>query len=154
MTSVVEINGPFHGDDWRAESVALVVRPTPDAPNGPAWHTGGKEPLQVATTRYPAGHAVRPHRHPPRFRPACNGQTREVIVMRAGRLLCHFWDSLGRYAGQWTLAAGEVLILLGGGHSFEALENVDLVEIKQGPFAEGDKVLLDVQRPEGVQHGA
>ena len=36
------------------------------------------------------------------------------------------------------MGEGDFLLLLGGGHSFEMLEDSELIEIKQGPYA-GDK---------------
>jgi len=35
------------------------------------------------------------------------------------------------------LGAGDLMLLSTGGHGFEVLEDIDMIEIKQGPFAEG-----------------
>ena len=42
--------------------------------------------------------------------------------------------------GRWIreLAAGDVVLLAGGGHGFEVLEEIEMIEVKQGPYA-GDK---------------
>jgi hypothetical protein len=147
---VVEIHGPHHHpDDWRAEHVATILVCERADDYGARWHTHHAEPLQVATTRYPAGHKVAAHSHPPRDRPAFNGRTQEVLVVQSGRLLCHFWDSHGREAGSWTLRAGDMAIIVGGAHAFEVIEEVELTEIKQGPHVAGrDKVAFA-----GAGHG-
>ena len=143
--SIIYIQGPPHSEDWRAEPIATIVTADPPSRPGPVFHTHANEPLQVATTLYRAGHKVAPHRHPPQFRPAFNGSTQEVLVMQRGRLLIHFFDSLGTYAGVWTLKIGDVCLIVGGGHSLEALTEVELVEVKTGPFVAGrDKVALEV----------
>ena len=35
------------------------------------------------------------------------------------------------------LGVGDLMLLCTGGHGFEVLEDIDMIEIKQGPFAEG-----------------
>jgi hypothetical protein len=35
------------------------------------------------------------------------------------------------------LDAGDLMLLSTGGHGFEILEDTDMIEIKQGPYAEG-----------------
>jgi mannose-6-phosphate isomerase-like protein (cupin superfamily) len=39
------------------------------------------------------------------------------------------------------LSKGDVILMASGGHGFEALEDLEMIEIKQGPYAgENDKV--------------
>jgi hypothetical protein len=142
---VIQIHGPhFCREDWRAEHVAtILVSERPDD-YGARFHTAPAEPLQVAVARYPAGHKVAAHAHPARARPAYNGPTQECLVVQRGKLLIHFWDSQGRDAGRWTLRAGDVVVIVGGGHAIEVVEEAEIVECKVGPFVAGmDKVALE-----------
>lgn len=131
--AVTYITGPHHPDDWRGEHVATILTHTPDVPPGAQFVTAPNQPLQVASTRYHAGHVVPRHAHPARRRPAFGGQTQEVLVILRGRLLARLWDSGGGYAGEWTLGACDTLVLHGGAHEFQALDDVEFVEVKQGP---------------------
>ena len=43
-----------------------------------------------------------------------------------------------------TLQSGDLILLCGGGHSFEMLEDTSMIEVKQGPYAgEGDKARFE-----------
>lgn len=49
------------------------------------------------------------------------------------------------------LTVGDVILLADGGHGFEALEDLEIIEIKQGPFAGNcDKTRFDGILPESV----
>jgi len=43
-----------------------------------------------------------------------------------------------RYIGSRELESGDLILLCGGGHSFEMLEETTMIEVKQGPYA-GDQ---------------
>jgi len=58
-----------------------------------------------------------------------------------------FYDSQQRYLKSRILEAGDVILLATGGHGFEVLDEVEMIEVKQGPFA-GD---LDKTRFAGVR---
>lgn len=142
--SVIHITSRhFYPDDLRGELIAVLILGQPTVA-GAHFHTHPNEPLQVATSRYPAGHAIPLHTHPARQRPAFNGAGQEVFVLQRGRLLVQFVDSEGRDAGQWTLCAGDVALIVGGGHAFEMVEEVELVEVKVGPYSPTlDKVRVE-----------
>ena len=47
---------------------------------------------------------------------------------------------LGLTPRQMKDGAGDVILLIEGGHGFEVLEEIEMVEVKQGPYAgERDK---------------
>jgi hypothetical protein len=48
------------------------------------------------------------------------------------------------YLESRTLEAGDVILLASAGHGFEVLEDLEMFEVKQGPYAEdADKVRFD-----------
>lgn len=98
---------------------------------------------QVALIRHPAGHEVTAHRHLPH--PARRvSHTGEVILVHRGKLVVDFFTSGGEPVCSRTLVAGDLLVLLAGGHGFTVLEECELVEVKQGPYhgKKHDKVPL------------
>jgi mannose-6-phosphate isomerase-like protein (cupin superfamily) len=64
--------------------------------------------------------------------------TKEVLFIRSGRLRIDFYDDRQNYLESRTLSAGDIVLLARGGHGFEMLEDCEIIEVKQGPYA-GDK---------------
>jgi len=61
-----------------------------------------------------------------------------------------FYDEQQNYLESHILEAGDVILLATGGHGFEVLEEIEMFEVKQGPYAgEQDKtrfVGIDVEQ--------
>jgi len=70
--------------------------------------------------------------------------TREVLVIKSGRLRVDFYCEDGKYVESRILNAGDVILLAAGGHGFEMLEDSEIIEVKQGPYAgDQDKTILE-----------
>jgi len=97
---------------------------------------------QLAYMRHPAGKVIDPHVHNPVSR---NVQyTQEVLFIKRGRLRVDFYDNDQQYLESRILQAGDVILLATGGHGFEVLEEIEMIEVKQGPYAgDGDKTRFD-----------
>ncbi len=66
--------------------------------------------------------------------------TQEVLVIKKGILKVNFYDSGNNYFLSKILRTGDIILLSGGGHGFEVLEDLEMIEVKQGPYLEdGDK---------------
>jgi len=99
---------------------------------------------QLAFMRHPAGKVIDPHVHNPVNR---NVQyTQEVLFVKSGKLRVDFYDQEREYLESRILQGGDVILLAAGGHGFEILEEVEMIEVKQGPYA-GD---MDKTRFEGA----
>ena len=86
---------------------------------------------QVAYMGHPAGHDIIPHFH--NKVPRTVDYTCETLIMKKGVLettLYHNQKCLHRF----NLYSGDVITLFSGGHGFKALEDIEMIEIKQGPF--------------------
>ena len=93
---------------------------------------------QLAFMGHPAGKLIAPHVHNPVPREV--QFTQEVLFIRKGRLRVDFYDVDHRYLESRILEAGDVILLIQGGHGFEVLEEVEMIEVKQGPYVgEHDK---------------
>ena len=93
---------------------------------------------QVAYMNHPPGKLIEPHVH--NLVPRQVHYTQEVLFIRRGKLRVDFYDEKQKYLESHLLGAGDVILLAGGGHGFEVLEEVEMFEVKQGPYAgEGDK---------------
>ena len=66
--------------------------------------------------------------------------TQEVLFIKKGVLRVDFYDEYEDYLESRDLHAGDMILLVSGGHGFQVLEEVEMVEVKQGPYAgENDK---------------
>ena len=82
--------------------------------------------------RHPAGKVIEPHLHNPVRREI--HYTQEVLILKAGRMRVDFYDHDRNYLESRVLVAGDVILLIEGGHGFEVLEEVEMIEVKQGPY--------------------
>jgi len=104
---------------------------------------------QLGYMSHPAGHRILPHTHKEVKRDS--RPTQEVLVIRKGRLRVDFYGEGRKRLDSRVLEAGDVILLASGGHGFEVLDDCEMIEIKPGPYAEGeDKVrFVPVDHEEG-----
>ena len=93
---------------------------------------------QLAYMSHPAGKIIDPHVHNLVTREV--HYTNEVLFIRKGKLRVDFYDNNKDYLESQVLQKGDVLLLASGGHGFEVIEDIEMFEVKQGPYAgENDK---------------
>ena len=117
---------------------ALIIRRNFSA-DGIHFFTPSQMSQQLAYMRRPAGYVIDPHVHQPALRSVW--LTQEVLFMRSGRVRADFYSDDRSYLESRVLEAGDVLLLASGGHGFHILEECEIIEVKQGPYAgDDDKV--------------
>lgn len=117
----------------RGRLLALIVTRRFQEP-GVHFFTENNLSQQLAYMRHPAGKVIAPHRHNPVPREIL--YTHEVLFIRKGKLRVDFYDDEHKYLQSRMLEAGDAILLMeGGGHGFEVLEEIEMFEVKQGPFA-------------------
>jgi hypothetical protein len=124
------------------EPIALIIRAGYDQP-GIQFFTPANFSQQVAFMRHPAGHKIAAHVHNLQMRQVL--YTQEVLFVRNGAVKVNLFSSNRESIGSRTLKGGDLILLCGGGHSFEMLEETSMIEVKQGPYTgETDKTRFDV----------
>jgi mannose-6-phosphate isomerase-like protein (cupin superfamily) len=119
------------------ELLALIIRTSFSRP-GIHFFTPDDFSQQLAYMQHPAGKVIDPHVHNPVPREV--HFTQEVLFLKRGRLRVDFFDQQQTYMESRILETGDVILLAAGGHGFEALEEIEMIEVKQGPYAgEQDK---------------
>jgi hypothetical protein len=88
---------------------------------------------QLGFMKHPGGRIIKPHVHNYVTREVY--YTNEVLFIKKGKIRVDFYDPSQKYLTSRTLEAGDVILLVAGGHGFEVLEEVEMIEVKQGPFA-------------------
>ena len=132
-----------------SQVLALIVSHHFDAP-GIHFFTPDDLSQQLAFMSHPAGKQIDPHVHNPVPREV--HYTQEVLVIRKGRLRVDFYDKEQVYLESRILEAGDVILLIEGGHGFEVLEDVEMFEIKQGPYVgEQDKTRFSGIKGDQIQ---
>lgn len=92
--------------------------------------------------RHPPGKVIDAHVHNPVTREV--RYTQEVLFIRRGRMRVDFYTDDRTYIGSRILTSGDAILLATGGHGFETLEETEMIEVKQGPYAgDGDKTRFD-----------
>lgn len=116
-----------HGE----ELLAVIVRASFREP-GIHFFTPGDLSQQLAYMRHPTGKEIVPHVHNRVSREV--HYTQEVLLIRKGVLRVDFYDAGQTYLDSRMLHAGDVIMLATGGHGFRVIEEVEMIEVKQGPY--------------------
>ena len=123
----------FSGSDL----LAMIIR-CEFCEKGVHFFTDNALSQQLAFMRHPTGRLIEPHVH--NAVPRQVQFTQEVLFVRKGRLRVDFYDAEQCYLESRILHPGDVILLIQGGHGFEVLEEVEMIEVKQGPYVgERDK---------------
>lgn len=131
--------------------LAIIVRDGPMQP-GISFLTEDAYSQQLALMSHRAGHRIDAHVHCPVCREVTI--TQEVLVIRKGGLRIDFYaaDQAAAYIGSVALGAGDLVLLIAGGHGFEVTEDLEMIEIKQGPYVgPADKRRFDAVAAERIR---
>lgn len=123
------------------EVLAIIVRGDFNE-TGIHFFTPGDYSQQLAYMHHPTDHIIKPHVHNIVTRTV--HKTNEVLVIKKGKLRCDFFDDDQNYLESIILQDGDIILLVSGGHGFKCLEEVEMYEIKQGPYAgDDDKIRFE-----------
>lgn len=111
--------------------LAIIVR-TDFVSDGIHFFTPNELSQQLAYMRHPTGKIIEPHMH--NVVPRNITYTQEVLIIKRGKLRVDFYDSEKSYLQSRILGAGDIILLASGGHGFEVLDTVEMIEVKQGPY--------------------
>ena len=114
------------------ENLAIIIRSDFSA-EGLKFFTPDDFSQQLAYMNHKKGKKIMPHCHRPlpreiRF-------TQEVLFLKKGKLKVDLYQNNHTYHSTHILNAGDAILLAGGGHGFEVLEDIEMIEVKQGPYA-------------------
>lgn len=126
------------------ENLAIVVK-ADFQKEGIEFFTPDDYSQQLAYMHHPKGKIIDPHVHNQVQRQV--HLTQEVLVIKSGKLRVDFYTGEKEYLKSYILEQGDVILLASGGHGFQVLEELEMFEIKQGPYA-GDE---DKERFEYVE---
>lgn len=127
------------------ELLAIIVRSSFDRP-GIHFFTSNELSQQLAFMHHPSGKVIEPHVHNSVPREVQYSQ--EVLLIKKGKLRVDFYREDREYLMSRIIEAGDVILLIKGGHGFEVLEELEMFEVKQGPYTgENDKTRFTPSKP-------
>ena len=125
--------------------LAMIIRHDYTS-EGVNFVTSDEYSQQVSYMHHPTGKIIDAHVHNLIHRNVVF--TQEVLIIKKGILRVDFYDEYEDYLESKDLYAGDMILLVSGGHGFQVLDEVEMIEVKQGPYAgENDK-----KRFEGISN--
>ena len=128
------------------ETLAIIIK-ADFQKEGIEFFTPDDYSQQLAYMKHPKGKIIDPHVHNVVKRQV--HLTQEVLVIKSGKLRVDFYTDEKEYLESYLLERGDVILLASGGHGFEVIEDLEMYEIKQGPYAgDNDKTRFTYQKIE------
>jgi len=94
--------------------------------------------IQVGVWGYGTGKELKAHIHNEVKREVL--WTQEVLFVRSGKLQATIFDTSEKKVADLEVNAGDIIILLRGGHGYDILEEgTQVLEIKNGPYVGPDR---------------
>ncbi len=131
--------------------IALIIPDDYSMQSGIEFLTPDNFSQQLGIMNRPEGHQIPPHVHNPVVREVV--WTQEVLFIKSGKVRVDFYDSEKNYLESEILNKGDIILLAGGGHGFEMIEESVIIEVKQGPYCEGkDKTRFEPVNEEVLKY--
>lgn len=125
----------------KGQLLAIILR-ADFKKEGAEFFTPSDYTQQLAYMNRPEGYVVKAHIHNAVKREIMF--TRETLLIRSGKIRADFYGKNQEYVESRILLAGDVLLIVTGGHGFEFIEAGEIIEVKQGPyFEENDAVKFE-----------
>jgi len=132
------------------EQLLAIILKSSFKEEGIHFFTPNELSQQLAYMKHPSGKKIDPHVHNPVKREV--QFTQEVLFLKKGKLRVDFYDDDQNYLESRVLNDGDIILLSTGGHGFEVLEEIEMIEVKQGPYAgEGDKTRFESVSPDKIE---
>lgn len=112
--------------------LAIIIR-SDYCKEGIEFFTPGDFSQQLAYMNRPAGYKIIPHIHNKVQRDVF--YTQEVLFVKKGKVKVDFYDDNRNRIDTRIVQTGDVILLASGGHGLEMLEETEMIEVKQGPYA-------------------
>ena len=121
--------------------ISVIIRSQYNA-EGIKFFTPDDFSQQLAYMNRKKDYVIPPHVHNTVKREV--NYTQEVLLIKSGKVRVDYFDDDKNYLESRTLSQGDVVLLSGGGHGFYMLEDSEIIEVKQGPYAgDRDKTRFD-----------
>ena len=118
---------------YKKKLYALIVRGKYRNKRGINFFTPKEATQQFGYMKHKKNHVIKPHNHNKRSTEIL--KTTEVILVLKGVLRVDFYDNRKKYLFSKIIKEKDIIMLIHGGHGFKVLKNVEMIEVKQGPYS-------------------
>jgi hypothetical protein len=112
---------------------ALIVRGKYRKKRGINFFTSKNSIQQFGYMKHKKNYVIKPHKHNQRLTKIL--KTTEVILLLKGSLRVDFYNNKKKYLFSNIINEKDIIMLVHGGHGFKVLKNVEMIEVKQGPYS-------------------
>ena len=112
---------------------ALIVRNRYKKKKGVSFFTDKNATQQFGYMNHKKDYVILPHRHNKRQSKIL--LTTEVIIILKGILRVDFYNNKEKYLFSKKLYSNDLIMLSNGGHGFKVLKDIQMIEVKQGPYS-------------------
>ena len=112
---------------------AVIVKNKYRKKKGVTFFTSKEATQQFGYIKHPKNYIIQPHLHNKRLTKIL--YTTEVIILLKGILRVDFYDNKKKYLFSKEISGGDIIMLVSGGHGFKVIKNVEMIEVKQGPYS-------------------
>ena len=112
--------------------LALIVRGKYRNKPGITFFTPNESTQQFGYMKHKKKYVIKPHLHNKRLTKIL--YTTEIILLLKGILRVDFYDRMKKYLYSRILKKKDIIMLMQGGHGFKILKDIEMLEIKQGPY--------------------
>ena len=127
---------PIENITSKGKTLVIIIRPQAN-PEETNFVTPPEFNFQLGFVVYPSGGEIVRHTHYPLERNIVG--TSEVLIVKKGRCEIDIYSNELELVATRLLQAGDVMLMVSGGHGFRMLEDTVLLEIKQGPYTGMDE---------------
>jgi len=127
---------------YKKKLYALIIKKSFRKKKGISFFTKNDSNQQIGYMKHSKNHLIKPHLHLKRLTKIFI--TSEVIILQKGKLRIDFYDNKKKYLFSIYVNKNEIIMLVHGGHGFKIIKDVEMLEIKQGPYVSSkDKIKFD-----------
>ena len=119
--------------EYKKKLLALIVRGKYRNKKGITFFTPNDATQQFGYMKHKKKYIIKPHLHKRRLTKI--SYTSEVILILKGVLRVDFYNLKRKYLFSKILKKNDIIMLVHGGHGFKILKDVEMLEIKQGPYS-------------------
>ena len=123
---------------YKKRLFALIVRRQFRKKSVINFFTSKEATQQFGFMKHKKNYIIKPHKHNKRLTRIL--RTTEVILLLKGTLRVDIYNNDNKYLLSKIINERDIIMLVHGGHGFKVLQNVEMIEVKQGPYSlSGDK---------------
>jgi len=118
---------------YKKKLFALIVKGNYRKKKGITFFTPNNATQQFGYMKHKKNYFIKPHKHNKRITKIL--KTTEVILILKGILRVDFYSQKNKYLFSKLVKKNDILMLMHGGHGFKVIKDIEMIEVKQGPYS-------------------